>query len=179
VSLGTDWTRASADIGPRTDFDQYRLPHLSTAIADHRRAVTGACVAKGARTTFADIASTLRSHSDDGAGFTVCMHRRDMHSQTTASMITNLPADGSVPSTWVCLGNPCVGVYVPVTAAQMPAELADERQWARFATLRDRVECGTETLEHVRAVLDPVEAQLTPASQAYAHVHEALNRLGV
>ena len=179
VSLSTDWTRASPDIAPGTDFDEYRLPHLSTAIADHRRAVTAACVAKGSHATLADIISTLRSHSDDGMGFTVCMHRRDMHSQTTASMIANLPADGSAPRTWVCLGNPCVGVYVPVTADKVPSELADERQWARFAKLRDRVEAGAETLTHVRAVLDPIEADLPTASQPYAAVHEGLNRLGV
>jgi hypothetical protein len=179
VSLGTDWTRASADIAPGTDFDQYRLPHLSTSIADHRRAVAAACVANGPRTTFADITSTLRSHSDDGAGFTVCMHRRDMHSQTTASMITNIPDDGSAPNIWACLGNPCVGVYVPVTADRIPAELADERQWARFAMLRDRVEGGAETLERVREELDPVEAALTATSETYEIVHEALNRLGV
>ena len=179
VSTNTDWTRASADITPATDFDTYRLPIVPTNRADHRLSVTGACVAKGARTTFADITETLRSHSDNGTGFTVCMHLRDRHAQTTASMITNLPADGAETSTWVCLGNPCVGVYVPVAADRIPSELADERQWKRFATLRDRVEAGTETVERVRAVLDPVEAELTATPQAYANVNEALNRLGV
>jgi hypothetical protein len=179
VSLNTNWTRASVDVAPGTDFDSYRLSTVPTNRADHRLETTGTCVANGARTTFADITKTLRSHSDNGTGFTVCMHLREWHAQTTASMITYLHRDGSEPQTWVCLGNPCVGVYIPVAAGRIPAELADERQWARFAMLRDRVENGAETLDHVRAVLDPVEAELTATSQAYAPVHDALNRLSV
>ncbi len=39
ISLTTDWTRASADVAPGTDFDAYRLPRMPTEIADHRLAV--------------------------------------------------------------------------------------------------------------------------------------------
>ncbi len=40
ISLGTDWTRASADVGAGTDFDSYRSPRVPTGIADHRLRVT-------------------------------------------------------------------------------------------------------------------------------------------
>ena len=179
VSLSTDWTLASSDVPPGTNFDTYRLPTVPTTRADHRRAVTSACVALGGRATFADIASTLRSHSDNGSGFTVCMHRRDMHAQTTASIIADLPNDGSTPRMWACLGNPCVGVYVPLAPGAVPTELADEKQWARFASLRDHVENDGWQRADVRTVLDPVEAALWDGDATYSDVDAALRRLGV
>ena len=42
ISLGTDWTRASADVAPGTDFQAYRHPGIPTTIADHRLAATHA-----------------------------------------------------------------------------------------------------------------------------------------
>jgi hypothetical protein len=209
ISLRTDWTRASADVAPGADFDDYRWKPMPTTIADGRLAVTTAAVAQGAVTTPADLARTLRSHgaraSDaevdpdeigaDGEGFTVCMHRRDTHSQTTASMIAAL-SDTAPARAWVSLGNPCASVYVPCFAPAVAPELADEAQWRRFARLRDGVEAAPARLAEVRAELDRVETELWAqadsafatgdrapidafARTAFASVDAALLRLGV
>jgi secernin len=192
VSMSTDWTRASAGIAPGTDFDSYRLPAMPTSIADHRLTATRACVAAGATATPAAVASTLRDHGprgraggpppdigDDGSGFSVCMHRADMHAQTTASLIAHLPP-GMPPRLWVALGNPCVSVYVPAAMAAVAPELGDAATWTRFARLRDQVEAGTLELAAVRAALDPIEAELWDHDDpSFAPVAEALHRLGV
>jgi hypothetical protein len=158
VSISTDWTHASRDLVPGTDFDTFRHPKAPVARADHRLAVTGACVAGSPDVDHARIAATLRDHSDDnGSGFSVCLHRPEFHAQTTASMIVDLPDDGAPPRVWACLGNPCVGVYMPAFLGAVPPELADPRQWLRFAQLRDHTEAGTLDTASVRAVLDPVE----------------------
>ncbi len=206
VTLNTDWTRASADIAPGTDFDDYRWPRMPTAIADHRLTVTRGVVAR-AGASAEDLARTLRSHGhaddenalpgeiDDGRGFTVCMHRPESHSQTTASMIAELRNDGRV-RTWTCLGNPCCGVYVPGFGAAVAPELADPAQWQRFARLRDAVETDPDRLAGVRTALASVEADLWAraaaafrsgdqgqldrfALRAFAPVDAALHRLGV
>ena len=208
ISLGTDWTSASPDVAPGTDFDNYRWSRMPTALADHRLAVTNATVARGAAATVADLARTLRSHGegrgagelpggvgDDWSGYSVCMHRRESHSQTTASMITELRA-GAPRRTWVCLGNPCVSVYVPCFGSAVAPELADEAQWRCFARLRDRVEATPGELAEVQEVLRPVETELWAeadaaygagewapleawAPAAFAPVDAALHRLGV
>ena len=101
----TDWTRASADVAPGTDFDRYRATRrCPPARADHRLAVTRAAVARGDRArrpTDSRDAAQSRSRprhrslpADDGAdgeGYTVCMHRPEVHAQTTASMIARPP----------------------------------------------------------------------------------------
>jgi secernin len=196
VSLSTDWTRASADVVPGTDFDTFRHPKPPLARADHRLAVTGACVARGFSVDQAAIAATLRDHSDDnGSGFSVCVHRPEFHAQTTASMIVDVPADGSPPRVWACLGNPCTGVYIPMFLDAVPPELAAPHTWERFAQLRDLVDAGALALARVRAALDPVEADLRVAAAAidagdsegvrhfaacaFAPVNAALTRLGV
>jgi secernin len=207
ISLRTDWTRASLDVAPGTDFDDYRWKRMPTAIADERLAVTTAAVARGASTTPNDLARTLRSHGDaggadaapggldDGGTFTVCMHRRDTHSQTTASMIAELRA-GAPARAWVSLGNPCASVYVPCFAPAVAPELADAAQWHRFARLRDGIEADPSRLAGVRAELAPIEAELWEqadaayatgeraaldsfARTAFAPVDAALLRLGV
>jgi hypothetical protein len=45
VSLRTEWTRASADVAPGTDFDAWRDPGAPTGIADHRLRATTSAVA--------------------------------------------------------------------------------------------------------------------------------------
>jgi dipeptidase len=208
VSLSTDWTQASADVAASTDFDTYRLPAMPTVVADDRLDVTRAVVARGGVTTPADLARTLRNHGRgrgpamlpaeldaDGHGFTVCMHRRESHAQTTASLIAELHAEA--PSrTWASLGNPCVSVYVPCFPPAIAPELADTSQWRRFARLRDRVEAAPDELADVQAVLAAVERDLwaeaesafagadraqldSVASAAFAPVDAALHRLGV
>jgi secernin len=208
ITLSTDWTRSSPDIPPGTDFDTVRWPAMPTAIADHRLATTRATVARGSKVTTADLAHTLRSHGPDrgdaelpveadasGRGFSVCMHRPELHAQTTASMIAELRA-GAPPRAWACLGNPCASVYVPCFPPATAPELADEKVWSRFAALRDRIEAQPLELAVVRAVLDDVECELWESAAevfasgepgrlgefargAFAPVDAALHRLGV
>ncbi len=170
ISLTTDWTRSSPDIASGTDFDARRLSQVPTVRADHRLAVTRACVARGPVVNARDLAATMRDHTDaNGSGFSVCLHRPDFHAQTTASMIVDLRADGGPTRVWACLGNPCVSVYVPMFPPAAVPELADEKQWHRFARLRDRVETDPDAFEEVRATLAPVEAELwAAADDAYA-----------
>jgi dipeptidase len=176
VTIGTDWTRASSDIAPGTDFDRYRQPDMPTIVADDRLAVTRTCVRRGATANARDIAQALRDHGgatrvppplgDDLSGFTVCMHRPESHAQTTASMIVDLRADGAPLRGWACLGNPCASVYVPFFPPAITPELADAAQWKRFASLRDQVEGGALALEEVQASLGPVEAALWDEADA-------------
>jgi len=208
ISLGTDWTRASTDVVAHSDFDTYRWPHMPTIVADERLLVTRAAVARGDATGAADLARILRSHGvsrdagdlpgelgADGSGFSVCMHRRESDSQTTASMIAELRADAP-PRAWVSLGNPCCSVYVPCFPPAIPPELADADTWRRFARLRDRVEGAPDGLADVRAELFAVEHDLWAEAEtvhasgdfarrgafartAFAPVDAALHRLGV
>jgi hypothetical protein len=181
IALGRDWTRASADVAAGADFDAWRAPQVSTAIADHRLAATTATVARGAANLAPrDLVASLRDHGagawgrpgdtdvspppespgDDGRGVTVCMHVRG-HQATTASMVTELTADRDrLPRAWACLGSPCVGVYVPVFPPAAAPELADAAQWERFARLRDRVDDDADALAEIRAQLARVEAEL-------------------
>ena len=204
VSLRAQWTRASSDVAPGADFDDFRLAAMPTAVADHRLTVTRAAAASstaGVR----ELAEALRSHGadadlpreigDDWSGFTVCMHRRESHAQTTASMIVELPADGPL-RTWTALGNPCLSVYVPGFPPLVAPELAEPAQWQRFARLRDRVEADPGLLPDARRVLADAEAGLWEAADAavassddsrlaalaartFAPVDAALRRLGV
>jgi dipeptidase len=185
VSLRTDWTRASADVASGTDFDAWRHAKAPVSATADRLAVTRDCVASARGP--ADIARAMRSHAGSTA-FTVCMHNRAKHSQTTASMIADLRTDGSPPRAWVCLGNPCASVYVPIFPPALAPELADPAQWHRFARLRDR--------DDVSLTLASVEAELWAeadaafatgnratldhfAATAFAPVGAALLRLGV
>jgi hypothetical protein len=179
ISLGTDWTRASSDVDRGTDFGVYRHPAVPTTIADHRLAATARCVARGgAVLTADDTVAVMRDHGtgpwgatgdpaavappeDVGAdhrGVTVCMHVRGLQN-TTASMVATVDADGITLR--AALGNPCASVYVPVPfGAPIPAVLASETSWLRFARLRDRVERDVRELAGIRAALAPVEAAL-------------------
>src|SRR5438552_4128121 len=178
ISLGTDWTRASSDVAADVDFDMYRRPDMPTTVADPRLALTSATVARGGRTTVVDVARTLRSHGADrstdqlpgrierdGTGFTVCMHRRESHSQTTAPMIAELRASTPLRA-WVSLGNPCSSVYVPCFPPVVAPELGETRHWRRFAALRDRVESAPAELAEVRAGLAIVEDELWEEADA-------------
>lgn len=184
ISLRADWTRASSDIPPGTDFDRWRHARTPTGIADHRLAATRQRVATGAAAvTPADVVATLRHHGDrpwgapgadpadvslpptdvreDWSGVTVCMHVRD-YQATNASIVAELPTDPDAPQrAWVSLGSPCASVYVPVfPPADVPPELGDPEAWARFVRLRERVEHDGDALHEIRAVLAPIEADL-------------------
>jgi secernin len=68
ISLAADWTRASPDVAPGSDFDRWRRASSPTAHADRRLAVTQAAVALGSprRGTHPpaerDLARVLRDH---------------------------------------------------------------------------------------------------------------------
>jgi secernin len=181
LTLATDWTRASADVVPGHSFDEWRSPRIPTSIADHRLAATRATVRRGAAVGARDLAAAMRDHgrgpwgapgtSDadvdplplepgaDGRGITVCMHVRGLQA-TTASMIAALGDGNARPRAWVCLGSPCVGVYIPVFMDACPDELGDPSQWDRFAQLRDRAEADPDALAPIRSTLGGVEAEL-------------------
>jgi secernin len=191
ISLGTDWTRGSADVAPGRSFQDWRDPGAPTGIADHRLAATSSCVATAHRSGApaigpADLVATLRDHGagpwgapggalrtspvptavdEDWHGVTVCMHVAD-YQATTASMVADLPADDEAPlRAWVALGSPCASVYVPVfPPARAPAALARPETWSRFAVLARRVETDADALHEVRMVLGPVEAELWEAA---------------
>jgi len=192
LTLTTDWDRASADIASGHDFSTWLDPATPTEAADVRLAATRACVATGATgRTPADIVGTLRHHggrpwgapgsdvSDvvppprpDAPGwdtFTVCWHLRGIIA-TTASLVADLSADSDVPlRVWAAVGSPCVSVYLPLFPADgIPDALSDPATWARFATLRDRVEADRDELGRVRSVLGPVEASIWHDADAVA-----------
>lgn len=196
ISLGTDWTRASADVAPGRDFDAWRDPGVPTVPADDRLDATRACVATGAAAlTPGDLVATLRHHGErpwgapgdpsadvaplpsgvdaDLHGFTVCFHVDVpglIVQTTTASIVAELPADPDVPArAWVALASPCASVYVPVFPPDgVPAALGDPATWVRFASLRDRVEADPAALRAVRAALAPLEADLWARADACA-----------
>jgi hypothetical protein len=62
LTIGTDWTRSSADVAEGADWDAWRHPKAPTSIADHRLAATRACVRRGSSVTPADAVATLRDH---------------------------------------------------------------------------------------------------------------------
>ena len=192
ISLSTDWTRASKDVPTAADFQTWRDPDVPVAIADVRLGATRACLNDGAAPpTPRDLVATLRHHGErpwgapgsdpadvsqppvtvdaEGSGVTVCMHIRD-YQATTASMVTELVEDPAVPNrAWVALGSPCASVYVPVFPPfGVPAGLAREDSWHRFAALRNRVETDGEALGEIRAALGPVESELWAHADAAA-----------
>lgn len=214
ITLRADWTRASADVERGTDFDTFRHPAVPTALADRRLAATRAAAAR--TTDPRELVAALRDHGegpwgapgeargiaapppaeagDDFRGVTVCMHRRETHAATTASMVAALTVDAP-PRAWACLGSPCCGVYLPVFPPDVTPAWSDPATWSRFASLRDRVEAGTLTLDEVRGVLGPVEDALWAdgddvfasgdparrgafAERAFAPVDRALRQLG-
>lgn len=182
INISTGWTRSSTDIEPDTDFDAFRHPASPTGHADKRLAASRACLAQSSKPAPADFAAHLRDHGTgpwgipgadgpvepppetidaDGTGVTVCMHVRG-YRNTTSSMIAEMPADGAQPMrAWVAPGNPCVCVYVPVfPPGSVPEALGEPAVWHRFALLRDRVEADAGVLPEVRALFDPLEAEL-------------------
>ncbi len=194
LTLSTHWTRSSTDVAAGSDWDSWRAPDAPTGIADHRLRSTRSCVALGPAATPADAVATLRDHGtgpwgapgaastsappppddvhDDWSGVTVCMHIRD-YQCTTASMVIDLPSNDAAPMrTWVSLGTPCTGVFLPVAvrfaegamraSATVPEVVGDAEAWRTFAALGRRVEArgeeGASALAAIRDVLDPLEA---------------------
>ena len=192
LTLGADWTLASADVRAGTDFDTYRLARAPTGHADIRLAASRACLAAGSDAlTPRILAAQMRHHGErpwgppggdptsvsappaaampDGTGVSVCMHVRG-YQATASSMVVELPSDPArPPRAWVAPGSPCVSVYVPVFPSEgVPRELGDAGTWKRFLTLRERVEGDGGALREIRAALGPVEAELWDAADRAA-----------
>jgi hypothetical protein len=148
ITLGTEWTRASAGFVPGDDVDRLRDVGEDTAFADVRLAASRRFLAatESGGLTSAATAAHLRDHGTgpwgepgvvgpvhpppvrvgaDCSGVTVCMHVRG-RSVTAASMIAELPpglADGEPLRVFVAAGSPCSSIYVPAfprTAAGPP-----------------------------------------------------------
>lgn len=195
ISLGTDWTRASTDVAPGSDFDAWRNPDSPTGHADRRLDVTRACVTTRAPAVSPrDLAALMRDHGGrpwgrpgddpaavesppeaalpDGTGVTVCMHIRG-YQATAASMIAELPSDSAAPCrAWVALGSPCVGIYVPVLVpGPAPTALADAGVWKSFDALRERVEADAAALGTIRRALGPIEADAWDEADDLATTH--------
>jgi secernin len=189
LTLRREWTRASADVPPGADWDDWRHPRAPLGHADVRLGASRVCLARhpGALAP-AELAAHLRDHgagpwgspntpggdvsplpggfTEDGAGVSVCMHIRG-YQNTTSSMIAELPADPGLPlRAWVAPGQPCVSVFVPVFGTHVPAALGHEGTWRAFAALRDRVEADGDALAEIRAVFGPLEAELWAEADA-------------
>jgi hypothetical protein len=175
-------TAISNRIGVDSAFASWRDPNAPTTFADRRLDVTVPIANRNAATTDPrDLVATLRHHGshawgrpgdttaeyepppaevgEDWRGISLCMHVRG-HDITSASMIAELRTDDGLTRVWACLGNPCVGVYIPVFPPAVPVEMQDERQWERFARLRERVDNEGDALGEIRAALAPVESDL-------------------
>lgn len=204
IGLTRDWTRASADVAAAGDFDRWRRQSSPTAHADKRLAVT-APIATDATAGPREVAAVLRHHDgrswgrpgDDpevvsglppavidrlGTGVSLCMHLRGVQA-TTSSMIAWLPRDPDEPTRgWMAPGSPCVSIFVPTfdTGGVAP-ELGSASTWARFCSLRDRVEGarkvagdeGVAALREIRSVLAPIEADLWDEADGVAGRDEA------
>ena len=111
----------------------------------------------------------------DGTGVTVCMHIRDFEA-TTSSMVAELrlgAVHGAPGRAWVALGNPCASLFVPIVVpspsarrGSVPDALAHEVWARRFAALGRAAEIDAATLESVRGVLGPLEAELWDQADA-------------
>lgn len=189
VSISTGWTRSSQDVPSGTDFQKWRDPDASVAIADQRLAATCAVVATEPDAVSPEsLVATLRHHGGkawggpgapltdvspihgadlEWEGVTVCMHVGD-YQTTTASMIAELLPDPHAPQrAWVALGSPCTSIYVPVfPPSGTLAQLGEDATWERFRVLRDRAQEEPEGLAKIRAVLGPVEDALWQEAEA-------------
>jgi len=143
LSVGSDWTRGSPDLGPGDDFDRFRDPDAPTDSAELRLTASRTFL-EGERATAGGLtpaatAAHLRDHGngpwgapgaagpaqpppptggpgpESGSGVSVCMHLSG-GSVTAASLIAVLPTDlaaGAPLRAYVALGSPCVSIYVP------------------------------------------------------------------
>ncbi len=160
ISLGTDWTRASTDVAPGRDFQDWRDPAAPTgdrrppprrdrAVRRRRHRSTRRdgdrparprrdappsrrpAVGRARRRRTATSSPPPTEVDDDWNGITVCMHLRD-YQATTASMVAELPADrDALPRAWVGARQPVRERLRPgVPAVRCPSELARARDVA-------------------------------------------------
>ncbi len=138
ITVGTEWTRASAGLSPGADFTRYRdatedARHADVRLAASRRFLEST---RPGGLTAAATAAHLRDHGTgpwgepgapgpverpprgigkDFSGVSVCMHVRG-RSVTAASMIAVLPGgigEGAPLRVYIAPGSPCASIYVP------------------------------------------------------------------
>ncbi len=196
LTVGAQWAQASPELAPGDDFDRFRDVGAPTASADTRRAAGLAFLRtqqdKGSGLVPEAVAAHLRDHGrgpwgapgnngvaqpppTGGGTATVCMHE-PQRSVTAASFIAVLPTDlaeGAPLRVSVALGSPCTSIYVPAfprTAAGpppfVPFELSGEPMWRAADAVRQRVDADPGSIEEIRGVLDPVEAELWAEADA-------------
>jgi hypothetical protein len=192
IALGTDWTRASADLAPGEDFGRFRDATEDTRFADVRLAASRQFLAGTPRRglTAAATAAHLRDHGSgpwgapgssgssgsavvhpppsgvgaDLSGVSVCMHVRG-RSVTAASMIAELPeavAEGEPVRVYVAPGSPCVSIYVPA----FPRTAAGPPPFVPFELSGEEIWLAADALrvqvEGDPAALEGVRAVLAP-----------------
>ncbi len=194
LSLGRDWIRASAGVARGTDVQGWRDPAEPTGYADRRLAAAEHFLAGPDPGRPEAVVAHLRDHGTgpwgapgsggpsvpppagveaDFTGVTVCMHVRG-YMATTSSMVAELVAGPGRPRlTWVAPGSPCVSVYLPVFPPQpalptgaVPGAVGDPSVWDDGAALARAVEADGSLLAGIRAVLDPLEAELWEEARA-------------
>jgi dipeptidase len=214
LAIGTGWTRGAADLtafavshewwradAGKVDFaaayaDESGVPpNLSCARRARGRALLEA--GRGALSV-ARMRDALRDHYDGGAVhraravddpefFSLCMHA-DPLDNTTAAMVAPLRPTGSPPTAaWVCLGSPCVGVFLPCwVEGRLPAVLRvagaepeAESPWWQMRELLSLVERDFAGLvPRVRAAFDELEARFAREAAAGEAEADQLRRAG-
>ena len=214
LAIGTRWERGAADLtsfavsrgwwspdGGKLDFtaayaDESGVPpNLSGARRARGRALLDA--GRGGLSV-ARMRTLLRDHFDGGPVhrpravddpefFSLCMHA-DPLDNTTAAMVAPLGAQTS-PATaaWVCLGSPCVGVFLPCyVEGRLPAALGiaggepdEESPWWRMRELLSLVERDFAGLvPRVRAAFDELEAGFARDATGAEAEADSLRRAG-
>jgi dipeptidase len=195
LAIGTEWTRAASDLtafavargwwsaaAGRLDFtraygDETGVP--PNLCAARRKRLAALLAESRGQITPATVRAMLRDHYDGGVHrprpfedphhFAVCMHSPGL-SHTTAALVAPLaPPDGGPRAVWACLGNPCLGAFLPLyLAGRLPARLAlggatadAASPWWRLHRVRTLVERDPGRLAPiVRAQWDAFEHRL-------------------
>ena len=144
ISLDTDWEAGS--MKPGTNFKQMVDPLITYFAGGRYRRLCSMerIMGPGGRMDFLDAFAILRSHSElSGFNRDVCMHangRLIRKTQTTASMVVALNAQGRF-KIFVTAGSvPCLTAFKPVLPAHLPADIgrggegfSDDSYWWRHA----------------------------------------------
>jgi dipeptidase len=195
LGIGTEWTRGAPDVtafalergwwtagAERLDFtrayaEQAGVPanlcaarraRLSALLAESRGQLSAGSVRGMLRDHYADRMHVPRPF-EHREHFSVCMHSPGL-SHTTASLVAPLAGDGErVAAIWACLGNPCLGVFLPLyPQARIPERLAaggaepdDASPWWVLHRLRCAVERDpARSAPRVRARWEELESDL-------------------
>jgi dipeptidase len=212
IALKTDWERGSADLttfaveqgwwpagAGRVDFaaayrDESTVPpnlwrercrRAGSLLAEARAQISPAALRTILRDHYDGAPGLPRRAPDDPLFFTLCMHA-DPLDNTTAAIVARLPIDpAALATTWVCLGSPCTGVFMPCYLdGTVPAGLArgedtasDGSPWWRMRELLTLVERDPPRFAPlVRARWDELETRLAADSAAIEDEATALRR---